>query len=586
MKVISYIMLANALLASITIPANADVITATHKSGQTFVIWSEKSDSNIHYNLYRSDKAITTENLKSAKLIASQIPSGSGVDLLAKQHLNLPYIKPIKDTMGPDWYQIVDVAQPADPAPKGLVVSTFGKPLPIGTGLYVYNISAPGISYYAITTVDKSGNEDRTITPGVNATASSVKEIPATPKPIMERLKKTESGETFKYYTHWSTKDIALKENISFKFEVQVGEDVGKGEPSSLILLLHGAGGAETLPVPTVKNVVMIVPNNYTPGFPFVYDWWYGYNTNSYGGDVTKGVNINFTEKRLLYILDWAKSEFNIDENHVYLTGTSMGGTGTLLFGLRHPEIFAAIFANVPHTNTGDGVSDHESWFAAMWGKRSDAVKTDEGINIWDRLNMTAYVSNPANEIPYVKTVSARADVAMPWRQIPAFIRAMNDARRGFISGWGPGVHNLPFEDRPEAERRFDIYKLAKNVSYPAFSNSSINDDPGNGDAADGAPMGQVDGGFDWQILADEKNMWSVEIKPYEYIKGAVVVDVTPRRLQRLQVKKDVKYYYTNKDISGNLLQSGYIEADGMNLITLKSMEISLAGNAITITRK
>ena len=586
MKTLSYIILANAFLALASIPASSDTITAVHKSGQTFITWTEMSDAETRYNLYRSDEPITTENLNSAELITNQIPSGSGIDLLAKQHLNLPYIKPVKDTMGPDWYQIVDVAQPADPSPKGLVISTFGKPLPIGTGLYVRNINTPAVSYYAVTKIDKSGKEDRSITPGVNSTVSPVKEEVAIPKPIMEKIKKAESGETFRYYTHWSTKDIALKENIPFKFEVQIGEGVGKGEPSSLILLLHGAGGAETLPVPTEKNVVMIVPNNYTPGSPFVYDWWYGYNTNCYDGDVTKGVNINFTEKRLLYILQWAKSEFNIDENRVYLTGTSMGGTGTLLFGLRHPEIFAAIFANVPHTNTGDGVSDHESWFAAMWGKRSDAVKTDEGINIWDRLNMTAYVSNPANEIPYVKTVSARADVAMPWRQIPAFVRAMNDARRGFVSGWGPGVHNLAFEDRPVFERKFDIYKLAKNVSYPAFSNSSMNDDPGNGDEANGAPMGQMDGGYDWKILSDEKTLWSAEIRTYDDVRTIAVTDITPRRLQKMIVKKGIEYNYTNRDHSGNILQSGYIEADEVNLLTLKEIKISSEGNNITISRK
>lgn len=582
----SYIIITNVLLTFISVPANANGITAVHKSGQTFITWSENTDSEIHYNLYRSDKMITTENLESAELIASRISSGSSVDLLAKQHLNLPYIKPVKDALGPDWYQIVSIAQPADPAPKGLVVTPFGKPLSAGTGLYVYNIDTPAISYYAFTKVDKSDKEERIIIPCVNATTAPIKETTATPKPVMEKLKKAESGETFRYYTHWSTKDIALKENIAFKFEVQVGEDVGKDEPSSLILLLHGAGGAETLPVPTEKNVVMIVPNNYTPGFPFVYDWWYGYNTNCYGGDVTKGVNINYTERRLLYILDWAKSEFNIDENRVYLTGTSMGGTGTLNFGLRHPEIFAAIFANVPHTNTGDGISDHEGWFTGMWGKRSDAVKTDEGINIWDRLNMTEYVRDLRNEIPYVKTISARADVAMPWRQVPPFIHAMNDAKRGFVSGWGLGVHNLPFEDRPVIVRKFDIYRLAKNMSYPAFSNSSINDDPGNGDAADGAPIGQVNGGLDWRVLSDEKKMWAAEIKSYDEINTSVVTDITPRRIQKMQVKKGAKYYFTNNDLGGNVLQSGYIEPDSSNLITLKSIMISSAGNVITMIRK
>lgn len=559
-------------------------INVIHKSGQTFITWTEDTDANIEYNLYASDKPITADNLDSAKLVAREIPAGTGNDLILEQWKPLPIIYARKDQYSSDWYYDVLVAdaERLGKPKQGYVISTFGKPLSPGTGLYVRNIENPGTTYYAVAAVDQTGK----LAGSVISADSPVEEKPGKPEPVLEKLKKCDTGETIRYYTHWSDKKIALKENMPFKFEVQTGVEVGKGKPSSLVILLHGAGGAETLPVPIGENFIVIVPNNYTPGFPFVYDWWYGYNTESYGGDPKKGVNVNFTEKRLLYIIEWAKSAFDIDENRIYLTGASMGGTGTINFGLRHPEIFAAIYANVPHTNTGDGVSDHESWFAAMWGKRADAVKTNEGINIWDRLNMTAYIADPKNEIPFVKTLNSREDPAMPWQQIPPFVKAMNAARRGFVSGWGVGMHNLAFEHRPVITRKFDPFRIVKNESYPAFSNSSINDDPGNGDKENGTLTGQMGGGFDWQILADEKNKWSAKISNITDPAINVTADITPRRLQKLKVADNKKYFYTNTDSQGNLLQSGNIEPDDLKLLTLKQIIITPEGNTITLTRK
>ncbi|MHB1000371.1 MAG: prolyl oligopeptidase family serine peptidase [Armatimonadota bacterium] len=559
-------------------------INVMHKAGQTFITWTENGDVNSKYNLYAYNKPITADNLGSAKLAAVGIPSGTGADLILEQWKPLPIIYAKKDIYSSDWYYDILVADEARLGhPKqGYVTSTFGKPLSPGTGLYVRNITNPETTYYAIAILDQTGKPAGPVI----STVSPVEEKPGKPEPVLEKLKKCDTGETVRYYTHWSTKDISLKENMPFKFEVQTGSGVGKGKPSSLVILLHGAGGAETLPVPIGENFIVIVPNNYTPGFPFVYDWWYGYNTECIGGDPAKGVNVNFTEKRLLYIIDWAKSAFDIDENRVYLTGGSMGGTGTINFGLRHPEIFAAIYANVPHTSMGDGVSDHESWFAGMWGKRADAVKTNEGINIWDRLNMTAYVADPKNDIPFVKTLNSRVDPAMPWQQIPPFVKAMNDARRGFVSGWGVGMHNLAFEHRPVLTRKFDPFRIVKNESYPAFSNTSINDDPGNGGKENGTLTGQMGGGFDWQILADEKNKWSAKISNITDPKVDVTADITPRRLQKLKVVDNKKYFYTNTDSQGNLLQSGYIEPDDLKLLILNKITITPEGNTVTVIRK
>ena len=564
-------------------PAAGDM-TAIHKHGQTFITWTEDADPNARYNLYASDRPITADNLAATKLVAVGIPSGTGVDALAEQRKPLPMQIYVKDQFSSDWYANISGADPAlmDEAKHGYAIGTFGKHLAPATALYVRNIETPGTTYYAVAKADQNGS----VAGSLVAAAGPVDEKPGRPEPVLERLKRYDSGETVRYYTHWATKDMSLKDNMPFKFELQTGSGVGKGKPSPLVLLLHGGGGAETLPIPIEDNFILIVPNNYTPGFPHVYDFWFGYNTECYGGGLKKGVNVNFTEKRLLYILDWAKSAFDVDENRIYLTGGSMGGTGTLNFGLRHPEIFAALYANVPHTNMGGGEAPHDAWFLRLWGERSDAVKTNEGVNVWDRFNSIAYVADPRNDIPFVKTLNSREDPAMPWREIPPFIKALNGTRRGFVSGWGVGPHNLPFDRRPMLARKFDPFQIAKNESYPAFSNTSINDDPGNGDKDNGTVTGQMGGGFDWRILTDEERVWSARISHISDPQTGVTADITLRRLQKLRVVDNRKYVYTNTDSNGNLLQTGTIEPDDLDLLTLSKITITSSGNTITVAGK
>jgi dienelactone hydrolase len=48
-------------------------------------------------------------------------------------------------------------------------------------------------------------------------------------------------------------------------------------------------------------------------------------------------------EQDVLHCLNEAKQRFNVDEARVYLTGESMGGSGTWLISSRHPDLFAAV---------------------------------------------------------------------------------------------------------------------------------------------------------------------------------------------------------------------------------------------------
>ncbi len=528
------------------------------RAGQTFITWKDAdTKENVTYSVWRSDAPITD---LSAERIADGIQPGSGTDFIAAR---------------------IAPREKRTEAPKGFVIRPNGLPLPVGSGLYVHTVTKPGVSYYAVEGL-KAGDP----VPVFFASTGPVKEKPGTPEPYLEKVAITSSGKFAKTYIHWSDTNISYKEGLPFKFVVTIGKDVKKDKPAPMVLAIHAYSGYATASEGWGHDFVVLSPDDYTKGLPFDgYDWWYGYNSNL-GGDLTKGVNVNYTERRLIYSMDFVKRMWKIDENRIYLRGSSMGGTGSVAFGLRHPEIFAAIFANVPQVNPAmDNIGWSQQNIEKYCGTREQAIKTNEGTNVWDRMNMTKYVTDNHGDFPFLRTINARDDQVLKWPQIPGFLKAMNDNRHGFISGWGLGMHNISSSQVPVVVKDFDIFKMRKDVSFPAFSNSTLNDNPGTGDPKDGTTTGQMGGGFDWTIVEDKLSGWEATVKVLVEGKSDATTDITPRRLQKFKPKPGERFQWENKDSIGNILQSGLVTADQWSLVTISQVKLSAAGNTVRIYR-
>jgi dipeptidyl aminopeptidase/acylaminoacyl peptidase len=70
---------------------------------------------------------------------------------------------------------------------------------------------------------------------------------------------------------------------------------------------------------------------------------------NGGGTAVTDAARVReLSEKDVLNVLELVRKEFNVDNRRIYLMGHSMGGSGTLYLGARHPTIWAAIAADAP----------------------------------------------------------------------------------------------------------------------------------------------------------------------------------------------------------------------------------------------
>ena len=75
-------------------------------------------------------------------------------------------------------------------------------------------------------------------------------------------------------------------------------------------------------------------------------DWWWGAKHNDLRGKYKD--TYTPAEKRLLTTIEWVIEKYGIDRNRVYLSGVSMGGSGSLGIGLCRGDIFAAVNVTVP----------------------------------------------------------------------------------------------------------------------------------------------------------------------------------------------------------------------------------------------
>jgi hypothetical protein len=219
-----------------------------------------------------------------------------------------------------------------------------------------------------------------------------------------------------------------------------------------------------------------------------------------------EGTPTNYTEHRLLWILTWVQRHYQTNRNRWYCSGSSMGGCGTISFGLRHPELFAACHAHVPivsytYADGEPGLSSARRLEPAQWnGKIGPEALTNEGVPLLERMNGTKFVAETKQDLPFLFLLNGRQEASIPWGHNPPFYRALDDTHQGFAAYWDDGQHSTVAQNAPEdikawskAMRRFRL-----NESFPAFSRTSSNRNPGAGDSADGDIVGWMTRGMDW----------------------------------------------------------------------------------------
>lgn len=229
---------------------------------------------------------------------------------------------------------------------------------------------------------------------------------------------------------------------------------------------------------------------------------------------------------------------FNVDPDRVYMAGRSMGGVGTSSVGFAYPQIFAALHMLVPQLDFGEpewnlerpGILDR---YVLLWGTVTQSIATSvlppifatsgEGLGVYDRVDQIFKVENfPSVDLPPAIVGVGKQDCFAGWHEKPRFMAAMSSARQPLALYWQQGGHSTNFNAGPWATplALSNLNRHRRNRSHPAFSNFSLNDNPGLGNdcipggGVTGSPQGTINGRIDWDetTIVDEPARWEVEI--------------------------------------------------------------------------
>lgn len=220
---------------------------------------------------------------------------------------------------------------------------------------------------------------------------------------------------------------------------------------------------------------------------------------------------VPFTERRLDAMLDWIDAAYpHLSRTKRVVSGGSMGAWGAMSYGMRRPHRFAAIFASRPRLrygySTGEvSVPDWESPGAKNYKVAVAPRMVGSSATVAQHLDMIAYVSDHANEIPWLGWCVGRADGYMPWRDHLDMVAALRAAGRPFAFAWNGGDHSSgDIMSRLHASYGYGMFEIGRGV--PLITNSSRDQDP----AVD--VEGGINLGFAWRDVTETADSWSCEL--------------------------------------------------------------------------
>lgn len=568
-------------------------LSVFHKEGQSFITWDEinkiipDQDSitikevfsvkkaylrKITYNVYCSTSPIT--QVEGLKPIAT-VPALSGWNM---------------DFYGSNAY---NTEKPA----FRYVLTDLGTPISNGKGLWVNNADFAGGAYYAVTvTVD--GIENKVIS-SENTLTEPINEQLGQGVPVLQRIEKPISFDyaqtpTLYYYTRWEAPPNSSVEGKAFDYLVGVPKNVSQPAPVGIHMHCWGGnleGGYGWWN--DAEEGSIILASNQLP-----YDWWTGYheriNTTlplKTASDWQSGVVHPYTTNRLFSFLEWMSSQslWSIDLSRTFTAGNSMGGSGSIMAGIRFGDSIAWTRSWVGVHNPIDSPQFMSS-YSNVYGKPEYNVLFEDGTPVWDYYNDIWFLKQyPKKETAFITFSNGKNDNAIGWAQAVDFYEALQETKRPHLFVWGQGGHGqrtiMPFSG---SERIMPI-DIRTDQSLPAFTFCSLDDMPGNGDPNDGDAIGQINAYLYWETndIIDTAQSWEMTVGLIDKApEASCTVDITPRRLQNLIVTPNEQYHWQNKDlITGEMISSGVVVADQNGLITLENVTVSKNKNRLVISK-
>ncbi len=572
-------LIASLLLVPDALAATIAKIRADFHDGQTFLTWDNLPGSGWIYHVFSSSAPLTDASALENALEIAQVGDGSAIDLRLSSLLG----------------QQVTFRIAEDQPPLGA-----------GRGLFVNTPTVGALSYYAVLAERIGFGEDRALLIGQNVTSEPVWERVQRPKPVWQRTLLSPSGEDYVLWTsNTSTPLFPAMCNVPSR-AFHVG--VIRGAPGgALVLHGHGRGGSffnsligTGMPGEWVLSIDDHIPTGDYSSFYFGYEVNYDLEQPYNFPRTQGGLVSDYTEERVMFLLDWADREMPHDPNRVYAMGVSMGGSFAFFLGWHHPGRIAGTLAVLPKLCLAHRPDVNPSLREAldrMWGSPDLDLPSTAGLRVfqWMDGREQARIKRNRGSAPIVGFCGLN-DTSVGWEEKVAYFQSMETHDAGGAWFWDERDHYTPHNQTAWSPMMGaqQLYKYRSDQSYPAFSNSSDNSNFGTGDPATADPIGNINGSLDWDqtTLNEEWLRWDITLKTRSLITqdgvigapASVSVDVTPRRLQRFILAQNVNYRYeVRRQSDGELLQNGMATPDQDAVLTIPQVVVLEDGVRLSV---
>jgi hypothetical protein len=575
------------MLGNGPVPVRPSNLSALHHDGQTFLTWDPPPGTGWTHRVYFSTTAIATDaDLATSALLAS-VGDSAAIDRRLSTLMGSTY------TFSPD---------------SALA------PLAPTKGLFVVTVPSNRDGWYAVTSQLQGGPEDRHVVPGGNVLASPLHETLALPRPVFQRVL-TLSGHAVDQYTLWTwSQDTPLFPAMSNRPGWPYDCGVTRGGPKGPVFVRGHARGGSFTQVVTITNDPrdwVLSLDEYTLNED-AQMWWYGYHPGYDLGLLptpvpTGGTVIDYTNRRVLHTIRWARANFDVDTSRVYAFGYSLGGTLALRLALAHPELITAAmgcvakldfsFVDEPVATAGfNPAGVYRPMLDRMWGTLATNLPSSEGPPVYVMTDDDSLAARSEERgAAFTVSFSGRHDDVVGWKERLGYFESMRSHRQGHMEFWDNRDHYgtlYPGAMMTNLDPKY-LYRFRSTLSWPAFSNCSLDNVVGDGTDTSGDSLGTINGYLDWDpAVIDSTSGWAVtlETRGLNTMWGALAapesltVDVTPRRLQRFHLARGAPVAWEARRVSDDAaLEDGIVNVDALGLITIPGVRVYRTGTRLAL---
>ncbi len=166
-------------------------------------------------------------------------------------------------------------------------------------------------------------------------------------------------------------KENVINDTLTAPYFIHIPQNYNPSKPAQLLVYLHGGVGRKDFVEDFdeyTQQVIEIFPQEVRD------DWFFLFpqgNQNTMWWDLVGMENIKTQIRNL-------KENYNINDNKIYMTGFSDGGSASFHFALTDPNLFAAFYPLNGYIAVGSRVTQNPAYLPNLRNRHSRAINTDE----------------------------------------------------------------------------------------------------------------------------------------------------------------------------------------------------------------